>query len=132
MPRTTEQTTTPAPITAPTPTSTDPLLQLKYETQPPSGPEAVRLVQCPTELALRGIPVTCSGCRARRDWLLINHRRHVWIRCRCGAEWLEPEITRRDFDAMLAANPSWTHYRTLAEAQIALGFDGIFAGLYLE
>ncbi|MFD7902935.1 hypothetical protein ACFV4G_11885 [Kitasatospora sp. NPDC059747] len=131
MSRTTEQTTNPAPIITPAPAGTDPLLQLEYETQPPSGPETVRLAQCPTELVLGGIPVTCSTCRARRDWLLINHRRHVWIRCRCGAEWLEPEITRRDFDIMLA-NPTWTHYRTLDEARIALGFDGIFAGLYLE
>ncbi|MGF1425499.1 hypothetical protein [Kitasatospora sp. LaBMicrA B282] len=133
MPRT-DQTvsTTQAPITiTPTPEAADPLLQLQYETQPPSGPEAVRGLQCPTELALRGMPVTCSNCTARRDWLLINHRRHVWIRCRCAHQWLEPEITRRDFDAMLA-NPSWTHYPTLNAGLVGLGFDGTFAGIYLE
>ncbi|MEU8926242.1 hypothetical protein AB0D10_35825 [Kitasatospora sp. NPDC048545] len=132
MTRTTEHTTTaPTPITIQAPAASDPLLQLEYETQPPSGPETVRLAQCPSELALRGIPVTCASCRARRDWLLINHRRHVWIGCRCGAEWLEPEITRRDFDAMIA-DPTWTRYGSLTEARIALGFDGMFAGLYLE
>ncbi|MEV6209574.1 hypothetical protein [Kitasatospora sp. NPDC051914] len=129
MTRTTQQ--TPASTAADgTDPAADPLLQLQYETQPPSGPEAVRLAQCPTELALRGIPVTCPTCRAGRDWLLISYRRNVWIRCRCGAEWLEPEITHRDFDVMVT-DPTWTQYRTLAEARIALGFDGIFAGLYL-
>ncbi|MFE4481401.1 MULTISPECIES: hypothetical protein [Streptomycetaceae] len=130
MTRTDERTTTPNPITT-TSAASDPLLQLEYDSRPPSGPDAVCLVKCPTELALRGVPVICPTCRARRDWLLINHRRHVWIGCRCGMEWLEPEITRRDFDAMIA-DPTWTHYRTLDEARSVLGFDGLFAGLYLE
>ena len=39
-----------------------------------------------------GIPVMCTACRARRDWLLINHGRNVWIVCRCSNQWLEPEI----------------------------------------
>lgn len=132
MPRTAEQlTASPTTPAVQTPAASDPLLQLEYETQPPSGPGAVRCAQCPHELAMRGIPVTCSACRARRDWLLINHGRRVWIRCRCGSEWLEPEITRKDFDAMLV-DPSWTYYPTLEQARIALGFDGTFAGLYLE
>ena len=33
-----------------------------------------------------------TACRARRDWLLINHGRNVWIVCRCSNQWLEPEI----------------------------------------
>ncbi|MFF2955893.1 hypothetical protein ACFVVU_31655 [Kitasatospora sp. NPDC057965] len=130
MPRTAEQPTTPATPVA-QPKASDPLLQLEYESAPPSGPDAVRGAQCPHELALLGMPVVCSNCRARRDWLLINHRRNVWVRCRCGHEWLEPEITRRDFEAMLD-EPTWTYYRTLADARTALGFDGIFTGLYLE
>ncbi len=129
MPRVTEQPATTTPSVQ-GPATSDPLLQLAYETQPPSGPDAVRGAQCPYELALRGMPVVCSACRARRDWLLINHGRRVWIRCRCGSEWLEPEITRQDFDAMLT-DPSWTYYPTLDQARIALGFDGTFAGLYL-
>ncbi|MEE1786935.1 hypothetical protein PUR71_29120 [Streptomyces sp. SP17BM10] len=134
MPRTTEQPTTittpPAPLVQGA-VDCDPLLQLAYETAPLSGPDALRGAKCPHELALRGIPVVCSACRARRDWLLINHRRNVWVRCRCGSEWLEPEITRKDFDEMLS-DPSWTYYPTLERARIALGFDGTFAGLYLE
>ncbi|MFI9332447.1 hypothetical protein ACIGZJ_33565 [Kitasatospora sp. NPDC052868] len=132
MPRTAEQPATTVPAaTVVQPAASDPLLQLEYETTPPSGPDAIRGAQCPHELALRGMPVVCSGCRARRDWLLINHRRNVWVRCRCGHQWLEPEITRKDFDAMLT-DPSWTYYPTLAQGQIALGFDGTFAGLYVE
>ncbi|MET8539875.1 hypothetical protein ABZW03_04345 [Kitasatospora sp. NPDC004799] len=132
MTRTTEYTTTaPAPITTPGPVSSDLLLQVECETQTPSGPEAVRGLHHPAELALRGMPVTCSACRARRDWLLLNHRRNVWVRCRCGNEWLEPEITRKDFDAMIA-NPTWTHHADTDTARVALGFDGTFAGIYLD
>ncbi|MDH6709116.1 hypothetical protein P3T27_005862 [Kitasatospora sp. MAA19] len=126
MTRTTEHT-----ITTPVPTTSDPLLQLEYETQTPNGPESVRGLLHPAELALRGMPVTCSACRARRDWLLLNHRRNVWVRCRCGKEWLEPEITRKDFDALIA-NPTWTRHATTEAARVALGFDGTFAGIYLD
>nr|WP_223242643.1 hypothetical protein [Streptomyces sp. CBMA123] len=104
---------------------------MEYETQTPSGPEVVRGLLHPAELALRGMPVTCSACRAGRDWLLLNHRRNVWVRCRCGNEWLELEITRKDFDAMIA-NPTWTHHPDTDAARVALGFDGTFAGIYLD
>ncbi|MFF3069215.1 hypothetical protein [Kitasatospora sp. NPDC057936] len=131
MTRTEQITTTPTPITTPVPAASDPLLQLAYETQPPSGPEAVRGVLHPAELALRGMPVTCSACRARRDWLLLNRRRNVWVRCRCGNEWLEPEITRQDFDALIA-DPTWTHHPSTEAGRVALGFDGTFVGVYLD
>lgn len=128
--RTTHQQANPA--VAPTPLSVggDPLRQLQYETQPPTGPGVTRCTGHPRELALRGIPVMCSACQARRDWILINHGRNVWIRCRCGNQWLEPEIRRADFDALLA-NPNWTNYPSLEQAMTALGFDGSFAGTYL-
>jgi hypothetical protein len=73
----------------------------------------------------------CSACGARRDWLLINRGRGVWIRCRCGNQWLEPEITRADYDAMVAI-PDGTTYPSVEQALLALGFDGSFAGIYLE
>ncbi|MFF6835770.1 hypothetical protein ACFY84_28595 [Streptomyces sp. NPDC012438] len=79
MLKTTERTTEPAPALPVLPIGTDPLLQLQYETQPADGPGARRCVSHPHELALGGIPVMCSACRARRDWLLINHGRNVWI-----------------------------------------------------
>ncbi|GHF38931.1 hypothetical protein GCM10018790_15910 [Kitasatospora xanthocidica] len=46
--------------------------------------------------------MTWSACRARRDGLLLNHRRNVRVRCRCGNEWVVP------------------------------GFDGTFTGIYLD
>lgn len=118
-----------APVPAAT-TGSNLLLQLELQTRPPTSSGAARCLNHPHELALGGIPVTCSTCRARRDWLLINKGRHVYVRCRCGNQWPEPEITRVDFDAMLD-NPHWTNYTTTDEGLTALGFDGSFAGTYL-
>ncbi|MEW2434143.1 hypothetical protein AB0952_08170 [Streptomyces caniferus] len=129
--RTTDRTAEPAPVLPTLPAGTDPLLQLEYEIQPPSGPGATRCLSHPAELALRGIPVRCSACRARRDWLLINHGRNVWIVCRCSNQWLEPEISRTDFDALIAI-PDQRTYPSVEEGLAALGFDGAFAGTYLE
>lgn len=131
MLRTTERTTELAPALPVLPTDTDPLLRLQYETRQADGPSATRCVSHPHELALGGIPVMCTACRARRDWLLINHGRNVWIRCRCGNQWLEPEISRADFDA-LVGGPGGTTYLSVEEGLVALGFDGVFAGAYLE
>jgi hypothetical protein len=111
-------------------TGSDPLLQLEYESRPPTGPGVVRCINHPHELALRGIPVICPACRARRDWALVNEGRHVWIRCRCGNQWPEPEITRADFDALIE-NHQWTNHSTTEQALTALGFDGSLAGTYL-
>ncbi|MEJ8653808.1 hypothetical protein WKI65_38650 [Streptomyces sp. MS1.AVA.3] len=129
--RTTDRTAESAPVLPTLPAGTDPLLQPEYETQPPSGPGATRCLSHPAELALRGIPVRCSACRARRDWLLINHGRNVWIVCRCSNQWLEPEISRADFDALIAV-PDQRTYPSVEEGLAALGFDGAFAGTYLE
>jgi hypothetical protein len=129
--RTTDHHVEPTPVLPAAPAGSDPLLQLQYETQPPSGPGATRCLSHPPELSLRGIPVMCSTCRARRDWLLINHGRNVWVRCRCSNQWLEPEISRADFDAMIAI-PDGTTYPSVEQGLAALGFDGAFAGTYLE
>ncbi|MHC5907814.1 hypothetical protein ACVNF4_28575 [Streptomyces sp. S6] len=129
VPRTTHRPT--APVLPVLPAGADPLLRLEHETQPPSGPNMARCLSHPHELALRGIPVRCTACRARRDWLLINHGRNVWLCCRCGSHWHEPEITRADFDA-LATGPDGTTYPTVAQGLAALGFDGAFTGTYLE
>ncbi|MFJ5938584.1 hypothetical protein [Streptomyces sp. NPDC093071] len=128
--RTTNHTTKPAPVPPLLPAGTDPLLQLQHEMRPADGPGATRCVSHPHELALGGIPVMCSACRARRDWLLINHGRNIWVRCRCGNQWLEPEISRPDFDALIAG-PYGTTYPSVEEGLVALGFDGAFAGVYL-
>lgn len=129
--RTTTRTTEPAPVLPVVPTGNDPLLQLQAETRSADGPGAIRCVGHSRELALGGIPVMCSACRARRDWLLINHGRNVWVRCRCGNQWLEPEIGRADFDA-LVGGPHGTTYPSVEAGLTALGFDGVFAGIYLE
>ncbi|MFE3881882.1 hypothetical protein ACFXPQ_02985 [Streptomyces lydicus] len=129
--RTTDRTAEPAPVLPTLPAGTDPLLQLEYEMQQPSGPGATRCLGHPAELALRGMPVRCSACRARRDWLLINHGRNVWIVCRCSNQWLEPEISRTDFDALIAI-PDRKTYPSLGEGLAALGFDGAFTGTYLD
>ncbi|MFF5336916.1 hypothetical protein [Streptomyces sp. NPDC013181] len=110
---------------------TDPLLQLTDAPILPTGPSATRHLTHPQDLALRGIPVMCSACCARRDWLLINHGRNVWVICRCGNQWLEPEITRADFDALIFF-PDGTVYPSIDQALAALGFDGTFAGAYLD
>ncbi|MFF0714057.1 hypothetical protein ACWEVM_22095 [Streptomyces bauhiniae] len=124
--RTTHRTTEPPAL----PACSDPLSQLQDEMQPVDGPGAIRCVGHPRVLTLGGMPVTCSACRARRDWLLINHSRNVWIRCRCGNQWLEPEISRAHFDTLIAS-PYGTTYPSVEEGLAALGFDGVFAGIYL-
>lgn len=60
----------------------------------------------------------------------INQGRHVWIRCRWSNQWLEPEITRADFDAMIAT-PDRAIYPSVEQGLIALGFDRVFTGSYL-
>lgn len=98
--RTTDRTAEPAPVLPTLPAGTDPLLQLEYEMQQPSGPGATRCLSHPAELALRGIPVRCSACRARIDALI--------------------------------AVPDRRTYPSLEEGLAALGFDGAFAGTYLD
>lgn len=131
MLRTTDHHVAPTPVLPAVLAGSDPLLQLQFETKPPSGPGATRCLSHPSQLSLRGIPVMCSACRARRDWLLINHGRNVWVRCRCSNQWLEPEISRADFDSMIAV-PDGTTYASVEQGLAALGFDGAFAGTYLE
>ncbi|MBM9508029.1 hypothetical protein [Actinacidiphila acididurans] len=128
--RTTNEQAEPAAAPLPLPPGSDPLLRLQHETQPLSGPDVTRCTGHPRELPLRGIPVMCPACQARRDWVLINHRRNVWIGCRCGHQWLEPEITRADFDGLLTTS-NCTTYPSLEQALTAHGFDGSFAGTYL-
>jgi hypothetical protein len=125
--------TTDRPIAPPTtapPASDAPLRQLANQPEPPTGPLAIRCINHPQEISLCGIPVRCSACCARRDWLLINQSRTVWVRCRCGHQWTEPEITRADFDA-LVHTPELTTYPSVDDAIAAAGFDGVLAGVYM-
>lgn len=102
-----------------------------HDRQPLRDPHTIRGLSHPHELVLHAIPVTCPACDARRDWLLISRDREVWVRCRCGNQWLEPEITRADYDAMIAI-PDGTTYPCVEQGLLALGFDGSFAGIYVE
>lgn len=120
--------TTPA-LTAPPTGASEP--HTAWEPEQPQDPSHVRLLQHHVEITLRGVTVMCPSCSARRDWLLINQYKHVWIRCRCAHQWLEPEITRADFNAMIAVPDAISH-PSLEEAVITLGFDGVLAGAYLK
>ena len=130
VPETTDHREAPASDLTASPAATNPLPRLTYAPEPTSAPNTVRGLNHPHELVLRGIPVMCSACGARRDWLLINQGRHVWISCRCSHQWLEPEISRADYEAMVAV-PGGTSYPSVKQGLSALGFDGSFAGTYL-
>jgi hypothetical protein len=95
-----------------------------------NDPGAVRGLSHPHELTLHGCSVTCPACGARRDWLLLNRGEEVRIRCRCGNQWPEPTLSRDDYDAMITI-PDGTTYPSVEQGVRALGFDGLFAGMYL-
>ncbi len=128
--RTTERTTAPKPALPARPDAPNTRPQRQYEPQSRNGPDATRCLTHPHTLTLRGIPALCSFCNARCDWLLINHLRNVWICCRCNNQWLEPEITPADFDALITV-PRITIYPSVEQGLAALGFDGTFTGAYL-
>jgi hypothetical protein len=75
------------------------------------------------------MPVWCVKCNARRDWAFISQSRNVWVVCRCGNLWHEPEIRRSDFDAVYGITV--TSYSDLEAAMRSMGFDGTFRGIYL-
>ncbi|MFJ2578388.1 hypothetical protein [Kitasatospora aureofaciens] len=89
----------------------------------------IRAVPHPDELDARGIPITCPTCRARRDWLLLNVRHQVFVRCRCAAEWHEPDLTLAYFDQhFTASEQEWDEWDDFDTAMRALAFDGLLAG----
>ena len=89
-------------------------------------PSVLRVVPHPHELNPRGITITCPGCGARRDWLLLETQRRIFVRCRCAHEWEEFALDLDYFDANFAyPDRSWVDCH---EAMIALGFDGLLAG----
>ncbi|MFC1420010.1 hypothetical protein [Streptacidiphilus cavernicola] len=70
------------------------------------------------------------GRPSRGDWLLLETLRRVFVRCRCGHEWEEPELDAEFFDANFAY-PDRTWPDT-DEALKALGYTGEFAGIYFS
>lgn len=133
MPTTTDShhRTTPSALPADTARSAPPPQPRHEPRHAESGPRALRYLRHPQALALRGMPVFCRDCGARRDWLMMNQGRDTWVYCRCGIVRHEPEITRAAFEA-LAGLPDTVIYPTVADALAAMGFDGTFAGIYLE
>ncbi|MFD6153599.1 hypothetical protein [Streptomyces sp. NPDC060243] len=119
----TTETITHRPLPAPSPDS-----EPRHEPGSDAGPEAVRIVEHAGQYDLRGMPVWCAECGARRDWAFIGQRRNVWIACRCGTVWYEPEMGRRDIDALY--RPGGPTYPTVRQALAAIGRDGAFRGLY--
>ena len=98
--------------------------------EPAPGTPVVRMVEYPGDLNPRGFPVTCTNCRAERDWLLLEAARRVFVRCRCGHEWEEPELDAEFFDDNFDyPDRSW---QDAGKALTDLGFSGEFAGMYIN
>ncbi|QMU74600.1 hypothetical protein GXW83_01180 [Streptacidiphilus sp. PB12-B1b] len=94
--------------------------------EPLPGQPVIRAVPHPDELNPRGITITCDRCGARRGWLLLNVRAHVFVRCRCAHEWNEPDLTRADCDQHYTEpDREWDDFNT---AMTSLGYDGLLAG----
>ncbi|MEY9876322.1 hypothetical protein ABH931_005832 [Streptacidiphilus sp. MAP12-33] len=98
--------------------------------EPAPGGAVIRVVEYPGELNPRGTLVVCTSCRANRDWLLLETRRRVFVRCRCGFEWEEGELDFDFFEANFSyADRSWGDAE---QALTDLGFGGEFAGIYFN
>ncbi len=66
-------------------------------------------------------------CCARRDWMVsCDVPGRVFLRRRCAHQWHEPELTRGDFDAMVA-DPG-QKYPDLEAVARDTGHDGTLAG----
>jgi hypothetical protein len=104
-----------------------------YPLESPSrtlGRPVVRTIYHADPYAPRGIDLRCPNCFADRNWLLIQTGNGHFVRCRCGHDWREPELTKADFNAM------FTHIEQefdggLEDIYVATGFDGTFSGVYL-
>ncbi|MFF3689964.1 hypothetical protein [Streptomyces sp. NPDC002187] len=107
----------------------DPLLRLHKETQLGDGNIRLRATTHPEEIVITGIPVMCPQCGARRDWMVVCDRNEISIRCRCAHQWVERELTRSDYDAMIDVGGQ--DYPSLEAAAHAAGYDGTLAGTYL-
>ncbi|MEC4018303.1 hypothetical protein [Streptomyces sp. H27-D2] len=108
----------------------DPLLRLQEEMQPSDDDVRARCTTHPEELTITGTTVMCSRCNARRDWMVICDRNEVSIRCRCSDQWVERELGRADFEAMIDSGGE--DFPSLEAAARAAGYDGTLVGAYLS
>ncbi|MFH9351210.1 hypothetical protein [Kitasatospora sp. NPDC017646] len=98
--------------------------------EPAPGGAVIRAVPYLDELNARGFVITCPECKARRDWLLLETRSMVFVRCRCGHEWREREVDVEFFEENFAyPERSW---QDAGDAMVALGFSGEFRGIYFN
>lgn len=107
----------------------DPLRRLQEEMQLGDGSIGLRATTHPEEIVITGIPVMCPRCGARRDWMVICDRNEISIRCRCAHQWVERELTRADYEAMIDVGGQ--DYPSLEAAAQATGYDGTLVGIYL-
>ena len=70
-----------------------------------------------------------ARCGARRDWMDICDGNEISLRCRCAHQWVERELTRADYEAMIDVGGQ--DYPSLEAAAQATGYDGTLAGIYL-
>ncbi|MFJ1931649.1 hypothetical protein ACIPLC_15605 [Kitasatospora sp. NPDC086801] len=98
--------------------------------EPEPGKPVIRAVPHADELNPRGTVITCEHCKARRDWMLLNVREQVFVRCRCSHEWLERDLTVDYFDQYFShPEKVWDNFEV---AMTSTGYDGAFAGIYLN
>ncbi|WP_432198960.1 hypothetical protein [Streptomyces sp. bgisy027] len=107
----------------------DPLRRLQEEIQLSHSTIGLRATTHPEEIVITGIPVMCPQCGARRDWMVICDHNEISIRCRCAHQWIERELTRADYEAMIDVGGQ--DYPSLEAAAQATGYDGTLAGMYL-
>ena len=107
----------------------DPLRRLQEEMQLGDGSIGLRATTHPEEIVISGIPVLCPRCGARRDWMVICDRNEISIRCRCAHQWVERELTRANYEAMIDVGGQ--DYPSLEAAAQATGYDGTLTGMYL-
>lgn len=107
----------------------DPLRRLQEEIQLGDGSIGLRATTHPEEIVITGIPVMCPRCGARRDWMVICDRKEISIRCRCARQWIERDLSRADYEAMIDVGGQ--DYPSLDAAAQAAGYDGTLAGIYL-
>ncbi|GGU75915.1 hypothetical protein GCM10010211_47330 [Streptomyces albospinus] len=97
---------------------------------PRAGTSVCAATTHPEEIRITGITVMCSQRGARRDWMVICDRNEISIRCRCAHQWVERELTRADYMAMIGEGIG-QDYPSLEAAAQAAGYDGTLAGTYL-
>ncbi|MFD6995075.1 hypothetical protein ACFWA5_02075 [Streptomyces mirabilis] len=107
----------------------DPLLRLQHEIQLGDSHVGLRATTHPEEIVITGLPVMCPQCGARRDWMVICDGNEISLRCRCAHQWIERELTRADYEAMIDIGGQ--DYPSLEAAAEAAGYDGTLAGVYL-